>query len=107
MDEQLDYLIRIFQRRLVATPMEFFRYLYSSIDWEDTLVGIKGPKGCGKTTLLMQHIREAFKGKDLERVLYVSLDNLWFSTHNIVDVVEQHYTHGGSKSQTIQENILI
>ena len=96
MDEQLDYLIRIFQRRLVATPMEFFRYLYSQIDWEDTLIGIKGPKGCGKTTLLMQHIREAFKGKDLGRVLYVSLDNLWFSTHDIVDVVEQHYTHGGT-----------
>ena len=96
MDEQFDYLIRTFQRRLLATPLTFFRYLYTQIDWDDTLIGIKGPKGCGKTTLLLQHIKEAFKGKALQRVLYVSLDNLWFSTHDIVDVVEQHYTQGGT-----------
>ena len=96
MEDQLDYLIRIFQRRLQATPTEFFRYLYHQIDWNDTLIGIKGPKGCGKTTLMMQHIKQTFKGRDLERVLYVSLDNLWFTTHDILDVVEQHYTHGGT-----------
>ncbi|MBQ8656508.1 MAG: ATP-binding protein [Prevotella sp.] len=96
MEDQLDYLIRIFQRRLQATPTDFFRYLYHQIDWNDALIGIKGPKGCGKTTLIMQHIKQTFKGSDLERVLYVSLDNLWFTTHDILDVVEQHYTHGGT-----------
>ena len=96
MEEQIDYLRKIFQRRLTATPMTFFRYLYAQIDWNDTLIGIKGPKGTGKSTLLLQHIKEAFRGKDLERVLYVSLDNLWFSTHDIYDVVEYHYTHGGT-----------
>ena len=96
MEEQIDYLRKIFQRRLTATPMSFFRYLYAQIDWNDTLIGIKGPKGTGKTTLLLQHIKEAFRGKDLERVLYVSLDNLWFSTHDIYDVIEYHYTHGGT-----------
>ena len=60
------------------------------------MIGIKGPKGCGKSTLLLQHIKENFKGKDLNKVLYVSLDNLWFSTHNIIDVVDYHYTHGGT-----------
>jgi len=96
MEEQIDYLRKIFQRRLTATPMSFFRYLYAQIDWNDTLIGIKGPKGTGKSTLLLQHIKEAFRGKDLERVLYVSLDNLWFSTHDIYDVIEYHYTHGGT-----------
>ena len=94
--EQIDFLITIFQRRLAATPMSFFRYLYKKIDWNDTMIGIKGPKGCGKSTLLLQHIKETFKGKDLDKVLYVSLDNLWFSTHNIIDVVDYHYTHGGT-----------
>lgn len=96
MEEQIDYLRKIFQRRLTATPMSFSRYLYAQIDWNDTLIGIKGPKGTGKSTLLLQHIKEAFRGKDLERVLYVSLDNLWFSTHDIYDVIEYHYTHGGT-----------
>ena len=76
--------------------MSFFRYLYPMIDWNDTLIGIKGPKGCGKSTLLLQHIKEAFKGKDIEKALYVSLDNLWFSTHDVIEVVDYHYTHGGT-----------
>ena len=96
MEEQISYLIKIFQRRLASTPMSFFRYLYKQIDWNDTLIGIKGPKGCGKSTLLLQHIKEAFRGKELEKALYVSLDNLWFSTHDIIDVVDYHYTHGGT-----------
>lgn len=96
MEEQIGYLITIFQRRLAATPMAFFRYLYKMIDWNDTMIGIKGPKGSGKSTLLLQHIKDTFKGKELDKVLYVSLDNLWFSTHNVIDVVEYHYTHGGT-----------
>ena len=96
MEEQIGYLIKIFQRRLATTPMSSFRYLYKEIDWNDTLIGIKGPKGCGKSTLLLQHIKETFKGKELEKVLYVSLDNLWFSSHDIIDVVDYHYTHGGT-----------
>ena len=116
MEEQIGYLITIFQRRLAATPMAFFRYLYKMIDWNDTMIGIKGPKGCGKSTLLLQHIKETFKGKELDKVLYVSLDNLWFSTHDIIDVVDYHYTHGGThlfideihyykKWQTLLKNI--
>ncbi len=96
MEEQIDYLIRIFHRRLSATPMSFFRYLYKKIDWNDTLIGIKGPKGSGKSTLLLQHIKDTFKGKELDKALYVSLDNLWFSSHDIIDVVDYHYTHGGT-----------
>lgn len=96
MEEQINYLVKIFQRKLSATPMSFFRYLYPMIDWNDTLIGIKGPKGCGKSTLLLQHIKETFKGKDIEKALYVSLDNLWFSTHDVIDVVDYHYTHGGT-----------
>ena len=96
MEDQIDYLVKSFQRRLAATPTSFFRYLYKKIDWNDTLIGIKGPKGCGKSTLMLQHIKETFKGRNLDKALYVSLDNLWFSSHDIVDVVDYHYTHGGT-----------
>mgnify|MGYP002854518323 FL=1 len=96
MDEQINYLQTVFRRRLAATPTSFFRYLFSQIDWKDTLIGIKGPKGCGKSTLLLQHIKDEFHGNDLEKALYISLDNLWFSSHDIRDVVEYHYTHGGT-----------
>lgn len=96
MEEQIRYLVKAFHRKLMATPMSFFRYLYTQIDWNDTLIGIKGPKGSGKSTMLLQHIRETFKGKDLDKVLYISLDNLWFSTHDVMELVDYHYTHGGT-----------
>ena len=96
MEEQIDNLRRTFQRKLAATSTTFLRYLYSEICWDDLLIGIKGPKGSGKTTLLLQHIKKTFQGKELEKALYVSLDNLWFATHDILDVVEHHYTHGGT-----------
>lgn len=72
----------------------FSRYLMSDINWNDRLIGIKGARGVGKTTLLLQHIRRSFQS--LDSVLYVSMDSLWFETHSLQDLVEYHYTHGGT-----------
>lgn len=96
MEEKIDYIFKMFLRQLSATPLVFFRYLYTEIDWNDTLIGIKGPKGCGKSTLLLQHIKQTFKGSDLQRVLYMSLDNLWFSSNDVAEIIDYHYTHGGT-----------
>lgn len=96
MEEKIDYLYKILSRQLSATPLVFFRYLHTEIDWNDTLIGIKGPKDCGKSTLLLQHIKQTFKGGDLQRVLYMSLDNLWFSSNDVAEIIDYHYTHGGT-----------
>jgi uncharacterized protein len=96
-DIQISDLLSAFRRRLMATPMAFHRYLYHTINWNDSLIGIKGPKGCGKTTLLLQHIKERFSGAELDKVLYVSLDNIWFTTHKLADLVEFHYNNGGTQ----------
>lgn len=90
----LDEILRIYHRRLESTPEDFKRYLYDKIDWRDDLIAIKGAKGTGKTTLILQHIKEAFPDRD--KALYISLDNLWFTTHSINDLIEYHYTHGGT-----------
>lgn len=92
--EGLDEILRIYNRRLQGTPEGFKRYLIYKIDWRDNLIAIKGAKGTGKTTMLLQHIKESFTDKD--KALYLSLDNLWFETHSINDLVEYHYTHGGT-----------
>ena len=55
-------------------------------------MGINGARGVGKTTLLLQHIKEAFSNPD--DVMYVSLDNLWFNSHDLEELVEFLYTHG-------------
>lgn len=92
--EGLDQILRIYSMRLQGTPEGFKRYLIDKIDWRDNLIAIKGSKGTGKTTMLLQHIKESFTDKD--KALYLSLDNLWFETHSINDLIEYHYTHGGT-----------
>ncbi len=90
------------------------RYLYDKINWENRVIAIKGARGVGKTTLILQHIKETFP--DLDKALYLSLDNLWFSNHSLMELVEYFYTHGGThlfldevhrypKWQTVLKNI--
>lgn len=92
--EGIEVIQRTFERKLLDTPTAFHRYLYGRVDWRDRLIGIKGPKGAGKSTMILQHIKEAFP--DPGRALYVSLDNLWFATHSLAELVEYHYAHGGT-----------
>jgi len=82
-----------FQNRLEATDTTFHRYLYSKIDWNDRLIGIRGAKGVGKTTLILQYIKENLANFD--EVLYISLDNLWFVNHSLIELVDYFYTYGG------------
>lgn len=81
-------------RKILSVNTEFKRYLYPMINWNNRLIGIKGVRGIGKTTLVLQHIKENFK--ELEAVLYVSLDDLWFASHSVMDLVDYHVTHGGT-----------
>ena len=85
-------LVDTFHRKLAATDLRFKRYLYDRINWNVRFIGIKGARGVGKTTLLLQHIKETFANPD--EVLYVSLDNMWFNNHSLEELVEFLYTHG-------------
>ena len=88
----METLFLAYNRRLEETQTHYLRYLYNSIDWNERLIGIKGAKGVGKTTMLLQHIRLTFP--DRSKAFYVSLDNIWFSTHTLSELVEYLYTHG-------------
>jgi hypothetical protein len=89
---ELQPLLNAYHRNLANTSLRFKRYLYNQINWDARLVGIKGARGVGKTTLLLQHIKETFSRVD--DALYVSLDNLWFQSHRVEELVEFLYTHG-------------
>ena len=89
-----EILYRNSHRNVSQVSMDFKRNLHSTINWNARIIGIKGPKGVGKSTLLKQHIKEAFP--DDSKVLYVSLDNMWFANNSLADLVEYHYTHGGT-----------
>ena len=80
-------------RLLSAVPTEIQRYLAKDIDWRDRLICIKGPKGTGKTTLILQYIKERF-GLDSREAIYFSADHIWFASHDIMDAVEYFHSHG-------------
>ena len=71
------------------------RYLYNQLPWETRMLCIRGARGVGKTTLLLQRIAEAFPAGS-NQALYVSLDELWFNENRLIDLAEYHYTHGGT-----------
>lgn len=70
------------------------RYLYDKINWDDRLIMIKGARGVGKTTMILQHIKATFGPNG--SALYTSCDNLWFTDNKITDLVNYHYEHGGT-----------
>ena len=80
-------------RMVAAVDMSYRRYLCRQIDWRDRLICLKGPKGTGKTTLLLQHIHETFGVRSAQAV-YMSADNIWFSSHDIMDAVDYFHSHG-------------
>lgn len=85
-------LLNTFHRKLAASDLKFKRYLHGQINWDVRLLGIKGARGVGKTTMLLQHIKET--AGNLDEIFYVSLDNMWFQTHSILELVEFLYTRG-------------
>lgn len=88
----MEHLIADFYR-LLGCYSEFtqMRYLYDEINWDNRLILIRGPKGSGKTTMIMQHIQHTFPDKS--KVLYCSVDHLWFASHTLLDLAEYAYTH--------------
>lgn len=78
---------------LQNTEITFKRYLFDIIPWDERLLGIKGSRGVGKTTLLLQYIKIKYANSD--EALYISLDDLYFSEHKLIDLVNYFIERGG------------
>jgi predicted AAA+ superfamily ATPase len=90
----MEELFEIFYKQLQRTDLSFQRYLLNEIDWRSRLIAITGARGTGKTTLLLQHIKQKF-GTTPTEVLYASLDNLWFSGNRLFDLATDFEQQGG------------
>jgi len=90
----MERLIEQFRRKMALTQGASIRSIDKSIAWEARLIGIRGARGVGKTTLLLQHIKNTF-ADDFQSVLYVSLDNLWFTERRLIDLAEEFHKRGG------------
>ena len=87
----MDTLINTYKNRLERTDSNFVRYLMKDVYWTDRLYAIVGSRGTGKTTLMLQHIKQNL---DMGKAFYMSLDDLYFSTNRLVDVVRKLWQEG-------------
>ncbi|WP_057937120.1 ATP-binding protein [Algoriphagus resistens] len=89
----MEELLDISNLLLDNTKFNFKRYLYEKIDWGERLIGIKGARGTGKTTLVFQYLKE--KKREGAQVSYFSLDELFFLSNSLLDTVKRFYQSGG------------
>ena len=92
---ELQPLYDSYHRKIAKINLRFKRYLYTQINWKARIISIKGARGVGKTTMLLQQILENYE--DIDQTLYASLDNLWFATHSLMDLVDWADRHGISR----------
>lgn len=88
----MDTLLFRYHNLLKETDTSFLRYLHDIIPWNDRMIAIVGSRGVGKTTMLLQHIKLHLP---IEKALYVSADDLYFSDHNLFDLARHFHQLGG------------
>ena len=89
----MDTLIEKSYQKVRDVDTRFTRSIMDKIDWSDRLIGIRGARGVGKTTLLLQRIKKNLA--NTSEALYVSLDNLWFAEYSLLNLVDFFVKRGG------------
>jgi len=87
----METLIDTYRNRLEQTNNDFVRYLMPQINWNNRLFAVVGARGTGKTTMLLQYIKQNL---DFSKAFYMSLDDLFFTTNRLIDVVRKLWQEG-------------
>jgi len=88
----MEKLFEQFLKLLRETDTGFFRYIYTEINWESRMIGLTGPRGVGKTTLVLQHIK---KNLNLSETLYVTAEDFYFSDNKLIDLADAFVKRNG------------
>jgi uncharacterized protein len=76
------------------TSKTFVRFLYDNIHWDQRMLALKGPRGAGKTTLMLQRIKYGLNLPS-SNALYITADHYWFYTNTLYETAETFYLNGG------------
>lgn len=85
-------LLTYMEDELKRTPTKVHRYTYSQIIWNDRMIGIVGPRGVGKSTMVKQYM---LSQTDTDKWLYVSADHSYFANNSIANLAQQWVLEGG------------
>jgi len=89
----MESLLEFQENILRQIKNNFRRYLHNQINWKHRMIGIKGPRGAGKTTLMLQHLK--YDLGMAPEALYITADHNWFYNHTLFDVANDWYKQGG------------
>lgn len=92
--EDMEALINRYKRLLAVTSTAYVRSLVDVIHWDARLIAIRGARGVGKTTLMLQYLKLNYPD-DTKSALYASLDSIYFTQHSLMELAEQFYLKGG------------
>jgi uncharacterized protein len=90
----MEKIVQKFYEKYASVQTEFVRDFINEIDWSNRVIGIKGSRGVGKTTLILQYIKQNFAPD--RYVLYISLDDLYFSDNKLYDLADEFRKKGGT-----------
>jgi uncharacterized protein len=90
----MDKLYNFHDNVIRHVPDSFSRFLFKEINWDQRMLAIRGPRGAGKTTLMLQRIRN-YPSENASKSLYVTADHPWFYTNTLFDTAGDFYIHGG------------
>ncbi|MBO5157328.1 MAG: ATP-binding protein [Prevotella sp.] len=88
----MEQLTANYKRLLTLTTSDFHRYMFDKVNWNGRLVGIVGARGVGKTTMILQYIKERL---DLGSTLYVNAEDFYFTSHRLVELADEFSKMGG------------
>lgn len=89
-DESLYAYMRL---QLELTCSDFHRYLYNDVNWNARMIAITGARGVGKSTMVLQYVKTQISDC---KVLYISADHTFFTTHTLVEVADDFSKEAGS-----------
>ena len=88
----MEQLQATFHKLLRETSTTFHRYMYDRINWDARMIGLMGPRGIGKTTLVLQYIKEQLPQKES---LYVQAEDFYFASHKLIELADAFAKMGG------------
>ncbi|MDZ4216810.1 MAG: AAA family ATPase, partial [Candidatus Gracilibacteria bacterium] len=97
----MDHIITNYRRLLKQLAVPYQRKWYSDFSLEHRMTGIVGGRGVGKTTFLLDFLRKNYG--ESEKALYISADDLYFSSHSLVEVATQFHDQQAGELLVIDE----
>lgn len=89
----MDSLFQYSNQLIAQVDAAFTRYAYDKINWQNRLLGLIGPRGVGKTTLILQYIKNNL---NLQETLYVTAEDFYFAKNRLTDLASDFVKAGGS-----------